>query len=364
MVLLFFVGSNARGESPRPPILYDITRLLEGDRSISLMGGEQMALPAEWSDSHRLWFEDLVPGANWKHAARYRIVDRAGRTVRTWSHNTPPAKLGITSPLQGSITSADPARFSLTDHGGKFRIKTPGKAYALFINGFAEQRHWNDFSFMYRTLTTVYGYSTENIYVADTIFRTKKPDLDGDGRWDIRYDSSINGVKSAIEDLAKQLTENDQLLIMVNDHGEIINGESTLVLYNGEVTASAFSKWFEKIPSSIIAVFGQCYSGGFVRPFIKDHKNRVAIAASSDIEISWARPDRVFNEFLYHWISAMSHQRPDGTPVSADHNQDGLVSAREAFAYAIREDRAPETPLMESFRNSGTDHDISLTPQK
>ena len=109
---------------------------------------------------------------------------------------------------------------------------------------------------------------------------------------------------------------------------------------------------------NILSVFEQCFAGGFVRPTISN--GRVSVAAATNREISFATDDGNFDEFLYLFTSAFGHQTHEGTAVNADLNGDGRINAREGFAYALAKDLASESPLIESFINTGTDFTLGF----
>ena len=249
--------------------------------------------------------------------------------------------------------------FSMTAKRGVFRVEKPDTFHAVLINGAANQRHWNDFSFLYRTLVKVYGYLPKNITVLDGSFQNSDSDLDGDGVPDITMGSTIEDVKNVFANLKGRLAPDHQLLIAVNDHGGRKANESTFILQDGEMRMSEFLELYKELPSKrILSVHEQCYSGGFVRTSID--RGRVSMAAATDLELSWASMDRNFDEFIYRVTAAFAGQNHKGKRVNADFNRDGRVSAQEAFACASGADQRPESPLLESFANSGDASHIGL----
>ena len=332
----------------KPPILYDITPMLRADsQAIELVGGKKIPLPNIAFDALR--FIDDFPNANWEHPARFQFTNK-GQVVLEVPTRLPPK--GLKRQYRLGPPSMDEAPvFNLSDFGGKYRIQTPANYFAVLLNGNGDERHWNDFSFLFRVLVNVYGYLPQNIFVADSNFRGSKPDLDGNGIPDIHYGSTIGDIEAVFATVSQQMLSTDQLLLVVNDHGSINNGESTLILADGELTASQFAQLLKAVPAQrVLSIFEQCFSGGFVRPTVSPQ--RVSMAASTDKEISWASEDGVFDEFLYLVISAFAHQRHDGTLVSADLNADARVTAREAFSHAISYDSTRENPFMEAHKNS------------
>ncbi len=335
-----------------PPKLYDITPFsLPLDQSIPLAGGisarPKKVLPA----GTKVYFEDKIPNANWGHSGAIQYFDRSGNLLEEVPTQLPPKSL--TEGLAGLFNLGQAASFSLSDFGGKLRVADPSHFYALLINGHADQRHWNDFSFLYRVLTQIYGYNRANIFVADSVNKDSNPDLDGDGIADIGYESSVQDVTNLLTLLRTKLTADDHLLIVVNDHGLIVDGNQVLVLYDGQMTAADFGKAVTRLPAGkILSIYEQCYSGGFVRPSTGEAK--VAMSASTNQEVSWANEDLTFDEFLYHVISAFARQTHDGKPISDNEAAVSPISAQQAFSYAVSKDSTPESPLLESFPNSGS----------
>jgi len=348
LVIFFSVGYLSANES----VVYDISSL-SATGQIELIGGKTVKLPLSWAPGTRVVFEDLHPGANWGHPAKIRVLSENGRILQEIETELPPAFLKALPILSGKsrVPKAAPI-FDIKNNDGKQRVGDPDKYYALLINGHADQRHWNDFSFLYRVLTKVYGYHKANIFVADSAFKSQLPDLDGDGVGDIQYGSTLEELKELISLLKDKLPENAHLVLAVNDHGSRKAQESTIILYDAEITASEFTKLLGSLPAKkVLSIYEQCFSGGFVRP--SSERGRVAMAASTDTEFSWASMDLNFDEFIYHVIVAFAQQTHEGKAVKSDLNQDGKISAQEAFTYAIGNDKRKESPILEAHRNSG-----------
>ncbi len=343
------------------PVAYNITGLMRGRISqLKLSNQKTIQFRNVILPGTRVVFEDKLPGANWGHPAVYKVVGPSGQTLEQVEAFFPPADLGQSPIIDGVLPEANSrVEFKLNDFGGQYKVKSPSRFYAVFINGAADKRHWNDFSFLYRTLTQIYGYDKKNIIVMDGNFKESAPDLDGDGTPDIMYDSKLATVKDVLTKLKSQLKPEDQLVLAVNDHGDTQNGESTIVLQDGEIKASEFAPLFKDLPASrVLTIYEQCFSGGFVRPSISE--TRVSMAGATNQEFSWASQDLNFDEFIYHVVAAFARQTHDGKPLNTDLNRDGNVSAQEAFAYAIANDSRPESPLLESSVNAGLAAKIGL----
>lgn len=314
----------------------------------------------EGTAGRRVLFEDKFPLANWGHPAVIRIVDEKGKLIREMKTQLPPKGLAAAPVIDGT-PFAEPKRaeFNLSDFKGTRKVKEPARYFALLINGQADVRHWNDTAFLYRTLTQIYGYSKKNIVVADSASRETSPDLDGDKESDIEFESTVAGLEKAIAKLADTMKKGDQLIVAVNDHGVVENGESVLLLYDKPMGAKAFTTQLRRIPTARqLFIYGQCFSGGFVRPSLG--LETVAMAAATNDEFSWGTEDLMFDEFMYHLISAFAGQTHDGKPLRTDLNRDGKVSAKEAFAFALARDKTEESPLLEATQNSSMAQNIGL----
>ncbi len=358
--VLLALGAEAR---PRRQsiVRYDLSPLVAmANGKLKLIGGRSITLPGLWSQ-RRIFFDDLQPGANWRHPARIRVEMPDGRLESEMQVDFPPVDLDSCPVVSGTPPKPKTkVEFKVQPLKGAHKVTDPDKYWAFLLNGHAEQRHWNDFSYLYRVLTQVYGYLPSHIVVADSVFKTRLPDLDENGSPDIEFGSTFDEVKRAFTHLGGRLKKTDRLLFVVNDHGATLDGESTLVLFDSEVKASVFLPLLNALPNDeIISVYEQCNAGGFVRGSVTA-TGRVAVAASTNLEQSWATTDFQFDEFLYHFISAVGYQRHDGTLVRADADGDGKVSIKEAYLYAAQMDRAPESPFLESFTTTGKAMDIGV----
>jgi len=348
--------------------LFTYQRLLPPGESVSDWKRPVFVSPA------RGWFlfVDRYPGANWEHPCWYFFVDAASGRVQRFDATAPPYWLGdlneITSgrdnPPPG-VSEASLERFSQRLRQLPKPATARGQAWAFIISGGANQgsnhiRYWNDSAFIYRALVEYYGYADDHIRVcisdgtnpaADRSDGSNSPpDLDGDGDDDIEYPATLAYVGQVFDELATTLTAADQLFIFTTDHGSQESGQDCyLNLWNlEELRDDQLAAYVDALPcETVICAFEQCYSGGMIDDLTGE--GRVIATAADWDELSWAMaPDYIYDTFVYHWTSAVAFARPDGTPVDADTNDDGIVSMHEAFLFAEANDFDDETPQYSS----------------
>ena len=261
-------------------------------------------------------------------------------------------------PTYGSMTRSYPA--------------TTGNKWAIIINGGGDPlsnriRYWNDCSFFYSTLKSVYNIPDSQIYVAMSdgtssgldrinnygVLENSPLDLDGDGINDIYYPGTKNGILSAFADASNDVKSGDEVIIFVTDHGtKDTAGNYYLNLWNNQsMTATEFKSALSSLPSEATKhiIMGQCFSGGFISG-LQGVKQMTISTACSSSEVSYPTSDYLYDEFLYHWTAAIAGQYPGGTSANADTNNDGIITIREAFNYAQTNDTMTETPQFYEYK--------------
>ncbi|HUT98205.1 MAG TPA: C13 family peptidase [bacterium] len=361
----------------------------------NLSGGEiefwhhSITLPDE---SGYFVFVDDYPAANWEHPARAFFVTEDGR-ITIWDVSTPPKYLqdDLVELTDGSIydglihteyhiptlEEVQPTREYL-DKIIPQPDERAGVRYAFLMSGGANQgnnhiRYWNDMASMYWTLINIYGYDENDIFVlmsdgdnpgVDRSDGTNSPlDLDGDSDDDYHDPCTRTYVFQYFNDLEALLTSEDSLFIFTTDHG---GSGSYLNLWNFEsLWDYEFADELDDIAfSQCIITMEQCYSGGFVDD-VDDIPNVVISTACSASESSWAMPPNYYYDtYVYFWTAGVNGEFP-GWPVDmgggtadADSDDDGTVTAHEAFIYAEAEDFSSETPQYCDV--SGIGEEISL----
>jgi hypothetical protein len=190
------------------------------------------------------------------------------------------------------------------------------QSYALIYSGGvdssnAHKRYWNDLKFMYLTLRNKYGFSDANIVV---VYKDGKAE---DSDMTVDYAASPTGLNDAIKDLRARMTMRDDLFVFVTNHGggyhDTSCGETSQswggrkdVIPEDEIDSNSWDEetyyynqasndvWDDDFANGInslyfrrmVAVFEQCFSGGFLRDL--RGCNRVLISAASEFQFSWA----------------------------------------------------------------------------
>lgn len=230
---------------------------------------------------------------------------------------------------------------------------------------------WNDMVFMYKTLTSKYGYAPDNVIV-----------LYKDGHalnnaMPVSYDASGFSLSKAIIDVKKRITgkPNNQVTIFLTGEGggylgtttagfppgyyggmddwdldepEVThNLDETLFFYGkGFITDDYFAMMTECIGAAQLIMINQQHFGG---GFLHDMRgsNRINISSSSEFEFSWYGGPGNHDVFSYYFTSALNRADAFGNPVNADTDHNGTISLLEAFLYAKTNDTTVEHPQLD-----------------
>jgi Peptidase C13 family len=329
-----------------------------------------------------LVFADEDPQANFGHACTYHFFDAAnGRHLGSAPARFPPYGASKPDTLRG---------FHLPVHIGptdsivhippiwRCPILIPdGVRYAILYSGMSNLRHLNDLEFCYRMLIDRYCFSPKNITVLsyDGTLNTQDGPASiwpGDGT---AYRIKINGqgnraaIKTAFASLKAKLKSDDLLFIHTNNHGDNFGSGSFLCEYPnwGTYMATDFCADLATLPKyrSLVVMMEQCNSGGFNQPVLAASTAASTSIASAAIasQSSYASPDGNWDSFARDWIAAEAGHTPNGGALAhnPDTNGDGVVSAKEAFAYALSVQNPSDTPNYSS--TSSVADDTSLGQQ-
>jgi peptidase C13-like protein len=110
----------------------------------------------------------------------------------------------------------------------------------------------------------------------------------------------------------------------------------------------------------------QCYSGGMMDDILVATPAGASVcvmtAARFD-EVSWsADTEGNYDEYVFHWTSAVHGKPPSGTPINADANSDGKIAMWEAHQYARTHDSAQEHPQIGESINGACDTTLIKAP--
>lgn len=343
--------------------IYISKKLISPSESIETMNGIIK------SPNYFSWFIfiDEHPFQNWWHDCKYIFINSTDGNIKVINMKYPPNLLEMDVVQEKKVKKG--ILFDINELKKQTTKSTSSMEnnWAVIISGGGSkysnhERYWNDCSAIYSSLIHIYGYRKDRIKVlisdgtnpdSDRLlinggYDSSPLDLDGDGLPDIEYAATKNNLKAVFNNLGQTLSDKDNLFIFTTDHGGSIGGNSTMVLWNNEIIYDyEFSNLLNSIKANTInIVMEQCYSGGFIDDLKKD--SRVIATACKSDEVSYATSDRTYNEFVYHWISAVTGKMPNGTKVNADTNNDGIISMSEAFNYARSKDKEKETPQYSS----------------
>lgn len=327
--------------------------------------------------SSKKWyiFVDAEPLKGWDHDCYTVVVDK---TITVSSDEYTPIKIKLRHPTNSNFTPLAVKNrygsFALErpnisySNSNQYDIETANRTYAIILSGGVNknanyERYWNDCSFIFQTLKRAYRIPQSNITVimsdgtspdedmltVEGKYKSSPLDLDNDGINDIRYSATLTNVRGVLNQLSKELKQDDHLFIYVIDHGgtddyvskSYINlwGEGDR-LYDNQL--ADYLKPLVNKGVSVNAILGQCYSGGFVDDL--SDIGCVVTTACLGNESSWACYNLLYDEFVYHWTSAINGYDTHGNVVLSDFNNDGHVTMEEAFMYARNKDVRHENP--------------------
>lgn len=256
--------------------------------------------------------------------------------------------------------------------------------YAVILNGGMQktansERYWNDCSFIYKTLRNTYGIPKGNIKVImsdgtdegedmnmiDGRYCSSPLDLDDDSIPDIEYAATKENLQTVLNGMAQKLTDDDHLMIFVTGHGGYDYKTNSSYMYlwkKDKLYPNELNSYLEPIDAGFISiVMGQCYSGGFIEPLKKT--NRIIATACAEKERSYGSTTIPFDEFLYHWTSAVNGYDAYGKKMRVKEN----IPILDAQAYAAKNDvyandkaeYGHEVPQINYFTHSVA-YDLSL----
>lgn len=361
------------------------------------------------------YFVDDYPFANWVHPCRYIFVNTTNGNYQLINSELPPEQFRFT-PLS-LFTRPTPESYEngVMETPMLKTVQDNPHLYAVLICGREsanldvwEYRFKNDIAAVYSTLTNIYGYPKNNIFIlyndGNSHFGN---DFDGDGVNDIYNNANKETITQVFNELSgksnnhpeiPELDEDDQLFIFVDDHGNRTNGISRFTTPSTPYYDTTMARDLEQVKcAQMIVLMQPCKSGGFpVR--LTDYvnydvqcKNR-SVHSAADDESSWSEnvlTNNMYCEFTYYWVAAARGHYPACDPSSwqnthpwnnsymvgtnpfiphnpnyyyshgynhqnhpdfnPDTNNDGFVQMEEAFNYADSLDRYSPNGFYYSF---------------
>ena len=361
------------------------------------------------------YFVDDCPFANWVHPCRYIFVNATNGNYQLINSELPPEHFHFT-PLS-LFTRPTPESYEngVMETPMLKTVQDNPHLYAVLICGREsanldvwEYRFKNDIAAVYSTLTNIYGYPKNNIFIlyndGNSHFGN---DFDGDGVNDIYNNANKETITQVFNELSgksnnhpeiPELDEDDQLFIFVDDHGNRTNGISRFTTPSTPYYDTTMARDLEQVKcAQMIVLMQPCKSGGFpVR--LTDYvnydvqcKNR-SVHSAADDESSWSEnvlTNNMYCEFTYYWVAAARGHYPACDPSSwqnthpwnnsymvgtnpfiphnpnyyyshgynhqnhpdfnPDTNNDGFVQMEEAFNYADSLDRYSPNGFYYSF---------------
>jgi len=343
--------------------VYVSNSIVKANSAIITMNGKEISpIFDSW-----FFFIDDMPYDNWSHPCRYVFVNIYNGELVLNHRSSPPLTDNMQSLVSYNMNSSPQILFNIK------KKQLPSKSqsvfpyeheYAVIISGggnanFNYERYWNDCSAIYQTLINIYGFSKNNIYVLmsdgtdpgldrhmnNGTYQSSPLDLDGDGVSDIQYAATLSNISNVFNYLSSILTSDDNLFVFTTDHGSQINEQHVVMTLwnNSELHDYTFASYINNMNANTIKIcMGQCNSGGFIDNITRN--NVIISTACRYDEPSHSASNNLYDEFIYHWISAVFGETPTGTFVNADSNNDGIVSMSEAFDYANTHDTKNEHP--------------------
>lgn len=245
--------------------------------------------------------------------------------------------------------------------------QTASNCYAILLNGGINignnyEGYYNNIVFVYKTLINEYNYNESNIYVLNSDGTdtsedmlngiTTYPywdsissplDLDGDNDNDINNTCNKEKISDVFDNLENTLTSNDFLLIYLtganlaeNNHWYYVWDNSVMPNHD-YITDNELAAYIDQLEDvgKIVVITGYTRSGTIIDN-IAD-ANRVICTNVNSFEWGyWIGGNGTgYEEYTYHFFSAMAGETPGEDVVVADDNGDTYISIKEAHDYAI-----------------------------
>jgi len=239
---------------------------------------------------------------------------------------------------------------------GVLGTPSSGDKYAILVGisdypGTANDLQYSDDDAqdIYNALTTLYGYSSDNIHLL------------------LDLDASFTGIQNAINDIKSKAIAGDEVIFFFSGHGskgKVDDGDKekideAIVSHDGNPSGSLIYIWDGQLrdwfadfnTSRIIFIFDSCLAGGMT-----DLKgtNRIINMACSESGVSYEGGSWQNGQFTYFFVDqGMLASQAD----RYDHDNDSIlpeatdVVVEEAFDYAKANCQMQKPTISDSFSN-------------
>jgi len=174
---------------------------------------------------------------------------------------------------------------------------------------------------------------------------------------------------NALAAIGQKLMPSDSLLIHTSNHGRRINDstEAAISTYEGSTSqgneiwgtcgATEFANALSGMQpfAQLMVMMEQCCSGGFKQAILSASTANRTSFASAVGPYTESKAGEYFDSFAEDWIAAMAGTYANGRALdhAADTDQNGRVSAREAFDYALSVVDPVDSPLFDETNGGG-----------
>lgn len=333
-------------------IAYGRNETINGCDIIKTADGVEIRNPYEQS---YVYYIDDLPEANWAHPCRYCFVNVVDGSYTTENQMFYPEEYDNYNSINRQ-SGGTTWHWPYTNYTIPQKASPNGKLYAVLIAGapgdHAPIKSWYNLSCVYTALVNKYGFMEATEDEASHIIVTAPDkirdivndiygnsinglDLNQSGGFFDEYDFfdeieySKTGIQQIFQNLAEstptlsipELTENDQLFVLLCGHGGVANGNSFFILGDNSVIYDyELTNYVRNIKcSQMTFLIDCCYSGGFIDNLMNDAtaacKNRAVHTATDANNYGyveqhitkngraledWHRTD----EYLYYWTAA------------------------------------------------------------
>lgn len=285
------------------------------------------------------------------------------------------------------------------------------RTYVVMVGGYGTKDYqhlarYNNMGFFYNTLINkigvpknqiycLFGFGDKNDWVAVNVPEVYPLppgglsfDFDGDGNEDIYGAASRQNLKAIIDRITDTVTGGDHIVFLFSDDvsEDKISFEPRMVMFNkgseydDDLSPIELASWISPLcekNAGISVLFSQQDADAFVQALTKDGITVTSARIDSDDFLTndlFGSPVKYplynryphtlpftdsydyFEEFVCKWISAFNEATPDGKPVNADYNGDGVVTMSEAFRWASANDEAYKEGLEHPYFVSTPNH--------